>query len=186
MSHRRVMLGVCAFALTFAALGGTALVIERIEPPAAPAPATSKPRLYACAVPAGADAGYCTRKVDDDSRRTTVTDQTRADLSGVARHIDDLLNPAPTCRAVQLTPGGPAKQECDRVLPDPAVLLARLDAAGYTGAVVRPALDSDPAPRGSLFYAVPVRGACIVGAVAGFPDRVGARITGTLATGGCA
>ncbi|MGI5183811.1 hypothetical protein ACQEVZ_46910 [Dactylosporangium sp. CA-152071] len=38
MSHRRAVLGVGAFVLTFAALAATALVIERIEPAAAPVP----------------------------------------------------------------------------------------------------------------------------------------------------
>ncbi|MEV4514234.1 hypothetical protein AB0K00_35400 [Dactylosporangium sp. NPDC049525] len=186
MSHRRVALAVGAFALTFAALAVTALVIERIEPAAAPAPAASKPLLFACAVPGGVDDGYCGRVVGDHRRRTAVTDQTRADLSDAAGDVDALLNPPPTCRAEQTTPGGPARQVCDRVLPDPAVLLARLDDAGFTGAVIRPARDSDPAPQGSLFYAVPLRGACIIGAVTGLPNRVSSRIAGTLETGNCA
>jgi hypothetical protein len=187
MSHRRAVVAVCAFASAFAVLAVTALVIERIEPVAAPTPtpAASKPRLFACAMRAGDDADYCLRLVQDDSRRTAVTEQTRTDLSGVAHHIDKLLNPAPVCRAVQPTAGGPATQECDRVLPEPAVLLARLDDAGYPGAVVRTARDGDPAPVESLFYAVPVRGACIVGAVTGLPERVAGRVTGTLPGGGC-
>lgn len=182
---------MCAFALTFAVLAVTALVIERIEPAAAPAspaaaaPAASGPLLFACAAPLGADAGYCERLVEDHSRRAAVTDQTRADLSAAARHVDELVHPEPVCRAVQTTPGGPARRVCDRNLPDPAVLLARLDGAGFTGAIVRPARDGDPAPRGSLFYAVPVRGACIIGAVTGLPERVSSQITGPLPTGSC-
>ncbi|MEV4134192.1 hypothetical protein AB0J72_18725 [Dactylosporangium sp. NPDC049742] len=186
VSHRRAVLGVGAFVLTFAALAVTALVIERIGP--APAPVqgpAAKPRLFACNVPQGADAGYCARVAKDDGWRAAVTDEARADLSAVVGRIDDLLNPEPTCRAVQETPGGPARRQCDRVLPDPAVLLARLADAGFTGAVVRPARDGDPAPQDSLFYAVPVRGVCVVGAVTGLPERIGGRVAGTLATGGC-
>ncbi|GAA3216571.1 hypothetical protein ACFO1B_15390 [Dactylosporangium siamense] len=189
MSQRRAVLAVGAFALTFAVLAVTALVIERIEPvapSAPPAPAASKQRLFACAVPQGADADYCGRVVQDLNQRAEITDQTRADLSDEARTVDEVLNPRQACRAVQTTPGGPARQVCDRVLPDPAVLLARLDDAGFTGAVVRPAAAGDPAPAGSLFYAVPVRGACIIGAVTGLPDGVGSRVAGTLASGACA
>jgi hypothetical protein len=57
-----------------------------------------------------------------------------------------------------------------------------LTAAGFTDVTVRIARNTDPAPAGSVLYAVPVIEACLVGSVA---QQSTVQLVGRLPGGAC-
>jgi hypothetical protein len=60
-----------------------------------------------------------------------------------------------------------------------------LDEAGFAGATVRIAGVDDPAPRGTILYAVPLDDACLIGYRATLRGGGGYTLAGRLPQGTC-
>lgn len=168
------MLGILALALP--ALRG-----DR-TPTLAASPVDSG-QLYACLTDPSADQPGdqpCQRIVADYRQRrplsTTEQDAAQPGLESVRSalvrhtHSDCLAPPAPCA---------------ERILPaDPTEVRRQLADAGYADAVVRAYRDGDPAPAGSLVYAVRAGTACLLGYLP--RDTAGqVRAVGPLPDGSC-
>ncbi|MCW6004941.1 hypothetical protein K1W54_10145 [Micromonospora sp. CPCC 205371] len=101
----------------------------------------------ACAPQSGDTYGYCDRLDEIEVGRRALNAEQWAATSAVARSIRETLAGAPATTR-------------------PNDVARTLLEAGYGGAVVRKARDSDPAPRGSIVYGVPAGPACVIGYVA--------------------
>jgi hypothetical protein len=156
--------------------------------------------LYACAVlgdDRAAALDLCRREVADAARRTALTAADRHRGESLARRVQAVLTrpvapPGYTCEPAAPAATFPPPCRWDPDLADPPglgdVAWARqaLRAAGYAGAVVRMATADDPAPVGSLLYAVPVDNLCIIGYGAQRSDLAGSPVAkGQLPDGSC-
>jgi hypothetical protein len=144
----------------FAVAGGTALVLPTLGPdvvaPGArptrrPTPLAALPppadgtanRVIACAHVAGSDDSACRRMAADLFERRPLTEA-------------ELRDAGPAMRALALAlPGKADAREVSRGLAAP----------GHPDAVVRVARSTDPAPAGSIVFAIPMGQACLVGYV---------------------
>ncbi|MFY1696385.1 hypothetical protein [Solwaraspora sp. WMMA2101] len=126
------------------------------EPDERPAAAVEQ---FVCAQVASSVDDYCDRIAEDLGRRTPVTDDERvaaqprrqALLDGLVREFGaDCPGPLEHCRLPATTP---------------EAVRQALIAAGFNDPAVRPARYTDPAPAGTILYAVPVGRACLVGYV---------------------
>ncbi len=186
-SSRTVAITLSAFTvLGIVGLAALGIPLLRGDPTGASSdpPASPRPGLrYACEDQPSADHPGdepCRRIVADFGRRRTLTvaEQEAAQpaigtiRAALVRHT----------RTDCLSPPGPCLY---RVLPaDPTEVRQQLARAGYPDAVVRPYRDGDPAPTGSVVYAVKVDGACLLGYLPS--DQSGQlRAVGPLADGTC-
>jgi hypothetical protein len=159
------------FGAVLATAGAAVLVIERMDAVGAPA---GDGRTFSCVQlqPAArpVDAGYCERLVRDLSRRPHLTERQSAQLAVRAEEVQKAVDQLGRC-VEPVAP--PYRSECvaggveprhDQPTDDDADLLARaLVEAGFDGAVARIAGRADPAPVGTILYAVPVGDGCVLG-----------------------
>ncbi|WP_143448689.1 hypothetical protein [Kineosporia sp. A_224] len=172
-----------ALVLLCGALGLGYVTLQALAPPPQGAPAPAPTVLVAGdgAPTAGCGAGdtpgpaddptYCER-LDADRRSRDPVDPGRvADLRHDRARVAALLAP----------PYGPPPEHT------PEDVLVTLRAAGFRQSQARPARTDDPAPAGSLVYAVQVPGGCLVGSLAvgdaGRDD--GPTVVGTLPDRSC-
>ncbi|MGW6936231.1 hypothetical protein ACWGE0_39660 [Lentzea sp. NPDC054927] len=132
----------------------------------------------------------CQRAAVDLARRRPVTDDDKVDAAAVEDDLDTIVMRLGQC----LTPNGQAPCGGTRTPPRPAtdadarLLAERLSAKGMRVGVTRLAGPDDPAPPGSLFYAVALPGGgCVVGHLTQVPGGLGGRsVVGPLPDGRCA
>jgi hypothetical protein len=201
------------FTVILLLLGGVWLVLGNVAampglPDAAGAPAhraspSDRGVIIAC-VGIGPDAeGYCERYARDILRRGQLTDRQRA-LGEAAREaiwgaIASAAGPGPGPRCILLAPTVPPTGRGPYVPPpchapprqfvpgDVDRLRQALAAAGFPDPIVRMARGDDPAPSGSILYAVPVGVACLVGSQSGGLEGngTGPNVVGRLPDGSC-
>lgn len=161
-----------AFAAVFALTGATALILPHVAPvfgarSAAPADqAGSRPVGVVC-IPDTLDRGYCSRYVKDVARRTPITGSPSALSSAKAIDVAMLgVRPSPGQAYVDAVRGA---------------------LAAYPGAVVRAARPDDPAPVGTVIFAVPVGADCVLGFLRAGSNGVGVGpgVVGHLPDGTC-
>ncbi|MEN3361368.1 MAG: hypothetical protein V7637_5350 [Mycobacteriales bacterium] len=206
---RRVLL---VLVVVTAVLGGVTLGLNHFAAGGTVQPGvTAAPRrVFACAydtsTPQDRASGEigCRRQALDYGRRPPLTPAQLSQATPLARRVDTAVDAAvrtcldaavDSCVAVPartrlvLTPsarGGmvesltPAVMSAPRALPP---IRAALRRAGLDGAVVRLSRAEDPAPPGSIVYAVSVGQMCVVGYQA--QRQAGARVLGRLPSGGC-
>ena len=179
--------------LPLVAVGAIAIVLalamrpfHRPSPAAAsPSHGPSQPFAVICSAHPK-DPGYCDRYVADLSQRGQLTEAQRTEATAraapVVEAVRGLAQRHSRCVAESLRPDGgppPCRLVYDPIaIADVRAVLARADA------IVRPARRDDPAPLGSLFYAVPMADACLIG----HADSTDAQhaIVGPLPGGRCA
>ncbi|MBI4939354.1 MAG: hypothetical protein HY830_01240 [Actinobacteria bacterium] len=117
------------------------------------------------------DPAYCARLDADRRSRGPVDPGRAADLRHARARVAALLDP----------PYGPPPERT------PDGVLVTLRAAGFRQSQARPARAGDPAPAGSLVYAVQVPGGCLVGSltVDGTGADDGPAVVGTLPDRSC-
>jgi hypothetical protein len=122
----------------------------------------------------------CSRIAADNRRRRALTTTEQASAQPVIDTVTAAL--VRHSRTQCATPPGPCT---DRILPaDPTEVRRQLAAIGYSDAMVRLYRDGDPAPAGSVVYAVKVRDRCLLGYLP--TDRPGQlRAVGPLPDGTC-
>lgn len=152
---------------------------------------TSAPRYYACISVNNYGDDSCLRQAKDFAKRTPLSADQRTQGEAAAREVERAVGAASlhehetnvTCP----TGGGP----CSIPMPTAArpgdvdLVRTALDQAGMTGAVVRIAGTDDPAPRGSLMYAVPAGPACVLGYTLGLRGGGSHSVAGRLSDGTC-
>ena len=163
-----------AFAAVFALTGATALVLPHVAPvfgagkEGVTAAAAGSRGAVACVVDRG-DPGYCLRFARDVARRAPLTADERRLGEPEARQLDAVV------RRAYPSPGeAPAD-----------ALRAALAGAGYTGSVVRVARPDDPAPAGSVLFAVPIGAGCVVGHTDAGRGTATSALVGQLPGGTC-
>jgi hypothetical protein len=156
--------------------------------PAPPKDAAERPRGFSCVqvVAAGEEMDdYCSRLATGLSRRAALDDEQRRTAEPAKTAIEQLVagsgqdscrDPSVSCLA--------ATEHADA---PPAVddVQQRLIAAGWPRAVVRIARSDDPAPRGSLIFAVPAGPVCVLGHLRSRWLVDSSMVVGTLADGSC-
>ncbi|GIF63298.1 hypothetical protein Ais01nite_13330 [Asanoa ishikariensis] len=134
----------------------------------------------------------------------TTSRPTRCVYNRPANATGDPCQPRPTngpARAAlttsQQASAEPARAAAERAITgcggcgagDPVALAenirAALAGAGFADAIVRPAGPADPAPTGSVIYAVPAGVACLLGSYEPSTRRQQLEIQGPLTHGGC-
>lgn len=140
--------------------------------------------IIVCAVTG--DPGYCSRVVADMARRARLTEEERTAASGPATQVMAAVSRPSgdgTCIPAKPEPGYPTPP-CQWVAPVMTLdeVRANLINAGFPDPTVRMARETDPAPFGSIVYAVPVERACLVGFVG---EHTGAQVVGRLPDGTC-
>jgi hypothetical protein len=131
----------------------------------------------------------CQREAADLARRTPLTGEQRIQGEATAAQVGTVITRAtyqvaqPTA-AICPTAGQPCHIPEPTLQPGDAdrVRTALVD-AGFAGSVVRIAGPTDPAPTGSLLYAVPAGVGCVVGYQKGFGGGHG--VVGHLPDGTC-
>jgi hypothetical protein len=153
---------------------------------------TAAPRYFAC-VGVNDDRGddHCARQAKDYARRTPLASDQQAHgeavASDVERAVEGVASHADETNVTCPNSGGPCAIPMPTAARPGDVDLVRtaLDQAGMTGAVVRIASADDPAPRGSLMYAVPAGPACVLGYTLGLTGGGGHSVVGHLPDGTC-
>jgi hypothetical protein len=132
------------------------------------------------------DDGYCGRAAEDFARRAEVSPAQRESAQATVQAVERALpSEWPSmCRAnVAACAGwGP---DAPRGSTDLEVFRAAFRRAGFPGAEVRIAGGDDPAPRGTVLYAVPVGENCVVGWIRGVAGVGSNGIEGPLPNGRC-
>ncbi|WP_433218392.1 DUF6993 domain-containing protein [Dactylosporangium sp. CS-047395] len=175
--------------------GATALILTRLSG----APLTSpSPRYVSCIQFGTSDKEYCDRFVDDIARRDELTQEQRDALEPDAKRAREAARNPALCR--DLARGLENRQfaQCAGVssgsdrgagrAPTPAdaeAIRLALEQAGFPGAVVRVARDNDPAPHGTILFAVPIGDACLLGYQAAGSGGGGFTLQGHLPGGRC-
>jgi hypothetical protein len=154
--------------IVLATVGGAAWAVRQMVAP-------SRERVYSCAriIPAKGpdpDPGYCERVARDRSRRAELppgrADALAPDLARAGHAIESAGCPTATpaeaqaCARRQLevaSTGHTRPSDLDRIHQ-------ALVGAGYRDATVRLARHDDPVERDSVYIAIPVGDACLVGA----------------------
>ena len=160
-----------AFAAVFALTGATALILPHLAPifgAGGGAASVGSPGMVGCVVDRR-DPGYCARYAKDVASRAALTDEERRLMGSATRRLDKVL------RGAHPSPG---QAPVD-------ALQAVLDGAGYPGSVVRVARPDDPAPVGSLLFAVPLGSDCVVGHLHMVAGGGAAVLVGQLPDGSC-
>jgi hypothetical protein len=187
-------------------LGPAACAVRQAGAPA-PSPSGSH-RYYSC-ITYGTDESYCHRLIQEMARRPDVPQAQKDRLAATVRRIEDAadwpgictgIGPHLPVRSPSATPspggrrswtdcGGWARPGHDGTEPPDATdvdAVARsLDESGFPGAVVRLARSDDPAPHGSIIYAVPVEDVCVVGHLETLRGGGGSVLLGKLGDGTC-
>jgi hypothetical protein len=185
------------FAAVVSVLGAVALVLHGMGTAAAPgtAPSSSVRRIaIACPVPAHDDT-FCRRLASDIARRGPLTDREREVGQQTAVAIRRALARQPTADAghcEQIPPTGTVPPPC-RWIPEPPTaqdvqqVRQALLAAGFTDMTVRLATADDPAPAGTLLYAVRAGNACVIeyDLDRSAPRGLGLSVVGRLPDGSC-
>lgn len=130
------------------------------------------------------DPGYCTRAAEHSLRRRVLTPEQAKAAEARYPSVQRAMSSRP-CISTRTFTCAP-----DRRLPqasDAAARLRALNEAGFVNSTVRIARSDDPAPAGSLLYAVPVTDeSCLVGYVLEVPGGGGgSTIGGVLPNGRC-
>jgi hypothetical protein len=176
------------------AIAGTAaLVLDRVGRP-------GSTKSYSCieirAVNSpDTDDGYCGRYVRDVSRRTELTQARRDALADDENRVTQAVLRPGLCVGPMALP--PEIADCARLRlatrpaagpPTPAdatAVRAALVQAGFADAVVRIARPDDPASHGSIFFDVPLDGACFMGHLDSLAGGGGWGLVGRLPDGRC-
>jgi hypothetical protein len=156
-----------------AAVAGVVVLADRITSWADDGPVGSaqphltgpSPRLYACVALAQDADDYCGRAVLDWSRRKELTDADRLPAGGLVDQVRTAV-------------AGPTSGYAEDIR-------RALSTAGFPGAIVRPARANDPAPDGSIVYAVDAGAACVIGYRDARGFGGGPNLVGTLPDGTC-
>jgi hypothetical protein len=204
-----VVTGVAA--VVFGHLGGGGTPVGSPGSSSAAHPTGSK-RYFACAgimqPGAAPDMDYCARMAEDAMRRTELTEADKARLAADQKKAEQALSWPGFC-ADMYRPGYPSGRglpQCDG-LPkrdsmdgsgygsasgdrrpdsmDARAIRISLDRAGFPGSVVRIAAGTDPAPRGSILFGVPVKDACLVGFMYSLRGGGSYGLAGRLPDGRC-
>jgi hypothetical protein len=170
-----IVVGAVAIAL--------ALVMRPFQghvPPPVTSPSQPRGIVIACLSQPG-EPGYCDRYFADQSQRDQLTEAQRREATVLADPIraavDRLAHGRSRC--VTETVNSPCRLVYDPIaVDDVRAAIARPDA------IVRLARYDDPAPLGSVFYAVPMASACLIG----HADSMGPghAVVGHLPGGRCA
>ena len=153
-------------------------------------PPPRKPRAgsaaaFACVRGIRLNAANCAAPVVELATRLRLTRGEQVTLANQARSALDAVDAAPACTPSDR--GGSARQGADECLvageSTPEQIRRVLDDAGYRGGEVRLAWPGDPAPVGSVFFAVPVGDGCLLGYTGSGARRW---VTGRLLNGECA
>jgi hypothetical protein len=139
---------------------------------------------FSCVAAGGTGTRHCTHIAEDITRRAALDEAGRRRAEEVAADVQRTASLLGNCPVVEA--------KCTRPTPrlpnadDVAALTRELTAKGLT-TTARIAAADDPAPTGSLLYAVDVEpGACVVGHLAAIPDGgAGHYVAGRLPEGGC-
>ena len=124
------------------------------------------------------DEGECDRLMREMSRRSAPNESNRA---AAQRWADTIERDLATRQLERCLPPCTGTD----FLPSVNEVRAWLMDAGHDEAVVRPATADDPAPAGSIVYAVGVGPDCIVGHLAAGGTTSRAYVLGTLPSGTC-
>jgi hypothetical protein len=139
-----------------------------------------------CLVSDNDHGSYCERVATDVVRRASLTAEQRAAAEQAHNRVQRAVSRDDRCSP-------PTSSDClasPRRIPTSADVDQRrkkLEEAGFSGSVVRIARPDDPAPHGTLLYAVPVAGgACVVGYIKTLPGGGGGGfLGGPLPNGRC-
>ncbi|MEU4446797.1 hypothetical protein AB0K14_26120 [Actinosynnema sp. NPDC050801] len=139
---------------------------------------------FSCVAAGDTGTRHCTRIAEDITRRAALDEAGRRraeELATVVQRTASLLGSCPVVEAKCATPA-PRPPNAD----DVDALTRALTAQGLT-TTARIAAADDPAPTGSLLYAVDVEaGACVVGHLTAIPGGgAGHYVAGHLPEGGC-
>jgi hypothetical protein len=139
---------------------------------------------FSCIAAGDTGTRHCSRIAEDVTRRAALDEAGRRRAEEVATDVQRtaaLLGGCPVVEAKCATPA-PRPPNAD----DVAALTRELTAKGLT-TTARIAAADDPAPTGSLLYAVDVEpGACVVGHLTAIPGGGGGHyLAGRLPEGGC-
>jgi len=146
------------------------------EPDERPAAAVEQ---FVCAQVASSVDDYCDRIAEDLGRRTPVTDDERVAAQPRRQALlDDFV------REFGADCPGPL-EHCRLPATTPEAVRQALIAAGFNDPAVRPARYTDPAPAGTILYAVPVGRACLVGYVQSETAAPPPLIVGRLSDDAC-
>jgi len=164
---------VILFAVGWLLYGSTSAAGER----------TGGARGFSCVVVTSADQpedDSCEKVASEFARRSTLDDDERHQTEQTRSAVQYLLADAEMdCRRRPATCSatGPPQLTVDEVRQ-------ALKTGGHQGAVVRTARADDPAPAGSIFYAVPTGPGCVLGHLGdgGGPNGI---VLGTLPDGTC-
>jgi hypothetical protein len=145
------------------------------------------PRAFTCGIPdSQPDRDYCRRAAADFARRAPLSDEQRRRAEGIAAAVWGAAASGGWCMP---TPGPACLKRPPPHAPGPAdvdaarLWLARTGASDISARLARP---DDPAPSGSLLFAVRVDDACIIGHVDAIPEGGGAHgVGGLLPDGRC-
>jgi hypothetical protein len=132
------------------------------------------------------DDNHCARAAQDFVRRAEMTPAQQTEARAAAEAVDRAM-PAEwpsACRADAAACAGWGP-DAPRGSTDLEVFRAAFRRIGLRGAAVRLATGDDPAPRGTVLYAVPVGEVCVVGWVRGVGGAGGHGIEGRLPSGRC-
>ncbi|MEV4535234.1 hypothetical protein AB0J82_15525 [Asanoa sp. NPDC049518] len=135
------------------------------------ASATAGPSRCAYNRPANATGDPCRPRPPDGPARATLTAAERASAEPARTIAERAVASAlrcPTCASAE-----------------PADVRAALTAAGFPDAVARPARADDPAPPGTIVYAVPAGAACVLGYYDPSTGSQRLQIQGSLYQGHC-
>jgi hypothetical protein len=197
-SRLRRFLVPLVFAAVVSVLGAVALVLHGMgtaAPGTGPGPSVSgRGIIIACPVPTHDDS-YCRRLASDVVRRRPLTDREREAGQQTAAALRRALARQPTAYAghcEQIPPTGTVPPPCHWI-PEPVTaedvqqVRQALLAAGFTDVTVRLATAQDPAPVGTLLYAVRAGNACVIGndLDRSAPRGLGLSVVGRLPDGSC-
>jgi hypothetical protein len=180
------------FGAVLAIAGTAALVLDRMGRP-------GSTKSYGCIQiqPASGpiDEGYCGRYARDVSRRTELTRSRRDALADDEKRATEAVLRPGSCIGPMALPSQVA--DCARLRlasrpvagqftpVDVAAVREVLVQAGFTGSVVRIARPDDPATRGSIFFDVPLDGACFMGHLDSLGGGGSWNLVGRLPNGRC-
>ena len=171
-----------------------------VEPAAA---STGSSNAYICLGPAGNGADiardYCDRYVRDLSQRAELTQAQRDALDADRRRVEYALSrldscawPSPSdvaaCARSRLAdgPASSPRPASEQLGPaDVEAVQAALRDAGFNDALVRLARSEDPATDGSIFLAVPLKDACLLGYLDSLRAGGNRYLAGRLPNGRC-
>lgn len=130
----------------------------------------------------------CIRAAEDRAKRQPISGTQHTEAAAIENDLDRVIKRHGRCMTAQgepcasnITPRPPTEA-------DVAAIVQKLGEAGISSTTVRLARSDDPAPPGSLFYAIelPSRG-CVIGHLESVPGGDGMRaVVGQLPSGRCA